>query len=65
MSKAFVQEGEEWGFCREKREHCLFVREDGSCRRKTCVVDGSKRGQGPKEEERQNEGPPQAGEEKA
>ena len=37
MSRAFVINGDEWGFCLERQMRCPGANEDGTCMRPSCT----------------------------
>ncbi len=37
MSRAFVINGDEWGFCVQRQMRCAGAKEDGSCMRPECT----------------------------
>ena len=37
MSRAFVINGDEWGFCTERQMRCPGANEDGTCMRPSCT----------------------------
>lgn len=36
MSRAFVINGDEWGYCKEYRKRCSSAFDDGTCMRTRC-----------------------------
>ena len=39
MSRAFVINGDEWGFCKREHRRCSSAADDGECMRSECKLD--------------------------
>lgn len=37
MSRAFVINGDEWSYCRERHQRCAGASSDGTCMREECT----------------------------
>ena len=36
MSRAFINKGEQWGFCSKSMDHCMYAEAGKDCRRTEC-----------------------------
>ena len=36
MSRAFINKGEQWGFCSKAADHCMYAEDGKDCRRTEC-----------------------------
>ena len=41
MSRAFVTENDDWKFCIQKKDTCMFADETGKCVLKICIKEKS------------------------
>ncbi len=42
MSRAFINDKDDWRYCIEKQEKCMFAGEDGKCALEKCKYDDDK-----------------------